>query len=139
MFFMGITIMFLLFLVVISLGVFLSSPKKASTLPAFNKPKINIDMSVFDSTQFKNLQPLPGMLMQFSYKAETKDKKIQAGIVYADSMDDAKAILEGRGLTVTALGETEIGRDNPFTPYYQTSAAASSASVIQNKGLIIKK
>ena len=116
---MGITIMFLLFLVVISLGVFLSKPKEVLPALVFNKPKVNIDMSIFDLDQFKNLQSFPGMEIQYSYKAFTKKNKIETGFISAVSIDQAKTILEGMGLTVSELKEAEIGRDNPFTPYYQ--------------------
>ena len=119
MFFMGITIMFLLFLAVISLGVFLSKPKEVSFGLVFNKPKVNIDMKVFDSDQFKNLQQFSQIEIQYSYKALTKDGKQKTGFISAVSIDQAKEMLEGLGLTVSELKEAEIGRDNPFTPYYQ--------------------
>ena len=123
MFFMGITIMFLLFLIVISLGVFTSGPKEVSPVLVFNKPKVNIDMSIFDSEQFKNLQPFIRMEMQYSYKAKTRDNRLETGFISAVSINQAKADLENRGLTVSEIKEVEIGRDNPFIPYYQSVVA----------------
>ena len=123
MFFIGITVMFLLFLIVVSLGVFLSEPKDISSALVFNKPKVNIDMKIFDSDQFKNLLPFTKMEMQYSYKATTKDNKQQAGFIPAVSIDKAKAILESMGLNVIEIKEVAIGRDNPFTPYYQPATA----------------
>jgi predicted tellurium resistance membrane protein TerC len=116
MFLVGIATVFLLFLIVVSFGVFLSKPKEIQTPLVFNKPKINIDMKVFDSEQFKNLQPLQNIEMQFSYKG-LKDKKSLTGIISAASLEQARKILEDMGLTVTELKEIEIGRENPFTPY----------------------
>ena len=116
---MGITITLLLFLAVISFTVILSGPKEISQVLVFNKPKINIDMSIFSSDQFRNLQPFPEMQTQFSYKAIGKDKKVKSGFISAVSITQARADLESKGLTVTELKEVEIGRDNPFVPYYK--------------------
>ena len=116
---MGITIVFILFLVVLSLGVFSSKPNGPSGALVFNKPKVNIDMRVFDSDQFKNLQPLIEMQTQYSYTATTQDKQLQTGFISATSVDQARTILIGMGLSVTGIKEAQIGRDNPFTPYYQ--------------------
>ena len=76
MFFMGITVMFLLFLIIISLGVFLSKPSEVSSVLVFNKPKVNIDMSIFDSDQFKNLQPFTEMETQYSYNGHHKRQQV---------------------------------------------------------------
>jgi hypothetical protein len=121
MFFIGITIIFLLFLLAISFGVFLSQPSKDQPALVFNKPKVSIDMSVFDSEQFKNLQEFSEMEMQYSYTAITRDNKQETGFISAVSTEEAKTILAGMGLTVTQIKEAEMGRDNPFTPYYQQS------------------
>jgi len=82
-FFLGTLLIFLLFLVAIYAVVFFS--KFATTsLPVVDiKPKINIDMSIFNSEKFKKLQ--------------------------AFAKFDA---------------EIQTGRDNPFTPYYQTPVVA---------------
>ena len=75
MFFMGITVVFLLILIIISLGVFLAQPKTVSPVLVFNKPKVNIDMTIFDSDQFKNLEPFAEMEIQYSYNAQQKTIK----------------------------------------------------------------
>ena len=121
-FFLGITVIFLLFLVFISLVVFFSKPKQASTVLVFNKAKVSIDMAIFDLDQFKNLQPFTEMQTQFVYSAVTKDKKPVAGFITAASVNDAQKVLEGLGMTSINLKEAEIGRDNPFEPYYQPVA-----------------
>ncbi len=122
MFFMGITIMFLLFLAVTALSVFLAKPQEVSPALVFNKPKVNIDFSVVDSEQFKNLESFAKMETQFSYKAVAEKGKIVTGLVSAVSIDEAKNILEGIDLTVTEIKEVEPGRDNPFIPYFQEAA-----------------
>ena len=119
MFFMGITIMILLFLLAISFVVFLSEPKEVQPTLVFNKPKVYIDATVFDSEQFKNLQPFTEMEIQYSYKALTKADKVETGFISAVSAEQAKTILTSMGLTVTEIKEAEIGRDNPFSPYNQ--------------------
>jgi len=133
MFFMGITIMFLLFLVIISLGVFLSKPKEVLPVMVFNKPKININMDIFDSDQFINLQPFIEMKTQYSYKATTKDNKLKAGSISAASTDEANTILESMGLTVIELKEVETGRYNPFIPYYQVVVTPAAGAKTTSK------
>ena len=117
MFFLGITVMFLLLLAVISLVVLLASPKEVPPVLVFNKPKVNIDMSVFDSGQFKNLQPFPEMEKQYTYVAVAKDGQTRTGLISAVSADQAKAVLTNIGLTVSDIKEAGIGRQNPFIPY----------------------
>ena len=119
MFFIGITILFLLFLSAISLGVFLAKPNDIVPVLTFNEPKVNIDMGIFDTDQFKNLQPLPGMQMQYNYQATSRDGKLKIGFVSASSFDEARTTLENQGLVVSQLKEVEPGRNNPFTPYAQ--------------------
>jgi len=123
MFFIVITLLLLLFLVAVSLGVFLAKPKEVPSSLIFNRPKVNIDMKIFDSDQFKNLLAFTEMEMQYSYKATTKDNKQQAGFISAVSIEKAGAILESMGLNVIEIKEAAVGRDNPFTPYYQTTTA----------------
>ena len=128
MFFLGIAIGFLVFLVVVFLGVFLSEPKEFSLALVFNKPKVNIDMGIFDSDQFKNLQLFPDMQTQYSYNGLTKDNKTQTGFIFADSEEDAKTMVSKMGLSVIEVKEAEIGRDNPFAPYYQSISTAKKTS-----------
>jgi len=125
-FFMIITVIFLLFLVFVSLAVFFSKPKEVLQALVFNKPKVNIDMSIFDSDQFKGLQPLTEMEIQYSYTAVNRANKTETGFISAASIDQARKALEDRGLTVSELKEAEIGRDNPFIPYYQVLPATTT-------------
>ena len=122
-FFVVITLGFLILLASISLGVFLSKPKEVSSVVVFNKSKINIDMSIFDSEKFKNLKAVPEMLSQYNYKAVSKNGKVENGFISAISEADATKALNGLGLSVNSLQKSEIGRENPFSPYYQVVAA----------------
>jgi Na+(H+)/acetate symporter ActP len=119
MFFLGITIMFLLFLAVVAFAVFLSRPPEVAPELVFNKPKVNVDFSVFDSGQFKNLESFEEMKTNFSYVAITEEGKVIDGFISAISIEEAQKILEGLNLSVSRLREVDIGRDNPFTPYEQ--------------------
>lgn len=119
MFFIGITTTFFLALIFIALLVFLSQPQPVAPELVFNKPKININFDVLDSEQFQNLLPYTQMEMQFTYTAAAKDGKIVNGLISAVSVEEARKILEEMDLTVGDIKEVEIGRENPFTPYYQ--------------------
>lgn len=119
MFFIGITAIFLLILVFIAFLVFLSQPHPVAPELVFNKPKVNINFDVLDSEQFKNLLPYAEMETQFAYTATTKDGKSVEGLVSAVSVEEAKKNLEDIDLTVVEIKEVEIGRENPFSPYYQ--------------------
>lgn len=118
MFFVGITIMFLIFLIVVSLGVFVIQPREVSQKIVFNETKVNIDMKVFDSDQFKKLQSFPEMPIQYSYKARIGvTSNYQTGFILAANMEEARGNLLIRGLNVVEIKEAEIGRDNPFEQY----------------------
>ena len=118
MFFIGITVVFLLFLVVVSFGVFMYKPTEKIPVLVFNKPKVNIDMKVFDLEQFKNLQPFAEMETLYSYTATTIDNRIQTGFISAVSVEAAETDLKNMGLNASDVKIAEIGRDNPFVPYY---------------------
>ena len=119
MFFAGITTIFLLFVIIVAFAVFLSKPPQSSFEVAFNKPKVDINIKVFDSEQFKNLVPFEGMKTQFEYVALAKSNKKVSGFVAAASEDEAREILEGLELKVVTIKEAKTGRENPFMPYYQ--------------------
>lgn len=118
MFFVGITVLFLLTILIVSLGVFVFEPKGETSSFKINKPKINIDMGVFETEQFHKLKNFTLMENRYSYVVTTKDGKQKEGFITALTIDDAKADLESQGYTVNEIKEAEIGRDNPFTPYY---------------------
>ena len=122
-FFVILTLGFLLFIGFISLGIFFAKPKAVSPSVVFNKSKINIDMSIFDSQRFRNLHDSPVMGFQYNYRALNRSKIVETGFISAESVDEAKKTLEGMGLTVTFLEEVKLGRDNPFVPYYTVVAA----------------
>lgn len=78
-------------------------------------------MKIFNSDQFKNLQPFTEMEIRYNYKAVTKDNKQVIGVISAVSSDQASEMLLSMGLTASEIKEVEIGRDNPFVPYYSAA------------------
>ena len=122
-FFIGITVAFILFLIIVFSGVFLAKPAELSGTLVFNKPKINIDMAVFSTDQFNDLQSFSELKTQYSYEAVNSSRKFVKGFLSASSKEEAKSILEGNGLTVQKIEEAQVGRDNPFVTFYQVVRA----------------
>lgn len=103
----------------IALGVFMAKPMEVSQQTVFNKPKININFEIFESEQFKNLEPFTKLELQFSYKALTENNKIVEGKILAPSAEEARKKLQAMDLTPQEIKEVKPGRDNPFEPYYK--------------------
>lgn len=117
MFFMAITILFVLFLLIVSSLVFLAKPKPVAPEIVFNRPKIDINLDVLDSEQVKFLEPAVQMDLQFKYTAiNSKGAKI-SGVITAVSQEEAHKILQGMQLSGINLEEAKSGRTNPFAPY----------------------
>jgi len=108
--------------IIITLFVFLVRPKPASEEVVFLKPNINIDFSVLDSEELAKLVLLNNIEFKFDYEAEDKDNKKVFGSVYAQSIDLAKQSLEKNRLKIITLEKEILGRDNPFTSYYQEAS-----------------
>src|SRR3990167_1330138 len=121
MFFLGITVLFLLVLVVIGTFVFFSKPKLAPTEQVFIKPKIKIDFEVLDLEQVKNSLLMGRIQKEFIYQALTDKNEQKSGSIFAVSEEEAKKILEDEGLLSVTLEEVLVGRENPFTLYYTPS------------------
>jgi hypothetical protein len=116
MFITGITVGVGLFCIIITFIIFFSQPKVVTQGLVLNKPKVSISFKIFDSDQFSSLEPFKEMETQFSYKA-TIDNKEEEGYISANSIDEAKRILEELGYKVNQIEEAEVGRENPFEPY----------------------
>ena len=63
------------------------------------------------------LVPFGLITVEFKYQGMTADGKLQSGVISGASMEDILKQLEELGLSDINLGDTEIGRRNPFTPY----------------------
>lgn len=113
---------FLLFAVFVSLAVFLSKSKTIPVDAVFSKPEISLDFNFLNSELLKSMEKLEKMQIQFDYKATTKEAKETEGKISATSAQEAANILKERGLNVLNLEKSKIGRENPFTPYYQNQA-----------------
>ena len=122
-FFLGITVSFLILLSAISLIVFFSQPQADQGVLVFNKPKVNIDFKVLDSEQLKVFEPYSQMELQFSYSATNKQGKIVEGLISTVSTQEAIKILEAQELSVVKIEEVKIGRDNPFSSYSPAQAS----------------
>lgn len=118
MFFLGITILFLLFLLAVGLFVFLAPPKKYEAESVFIKPDIQVNFDVLDSLEVKNRVIMGRIGREFNYVMKSLDGQELTGSLFAESLEKAKEILEESGLVLVSLEETEVGRENPFTPYY---------------------
>ena len=117
-FFLGITILFLIVLSVIGTIVFFSKPKAVLVEQAFIKPQIEINFEVLDLEQVKGSLFMERVQKEFSYSAATDKGEQKTGSVFASTTEEAKKILEDIGLILVSLEEIEMGRENPFTPYY---------------------
>ena len=118
MFFLGITILFLLFLSIIGTVVFFSKPKSTPVEQAFIKPKIKINFEVLDLEQVKGSLLMGRIQKEFAYQSVTDKGEEKTGSIFAATTEEAKKILEDSGLISVTLEEVGIGRENPFTPYY---------------------
>ena len=128
-FFRGILAFLILLLFIISLIIFPSQFKNETqdipTKVVFDTPGVVINFESIDSDQVKNLEPFLGVQIEFNYIAQDKDDKQVVGKISATTKDDAKILLEGMGFKVSSLQESNIGRNEPFIPYYQTTAKTS--------------
>lgn len=125
MFFLGITILFLLVLSIIGTFVFFSKPKYTAAEVAFIKPKIKINFEVLDLEKVKGSLLMGRIEKEFAYLAITDEGEEATGSIFVATRGDAKKILEDSGLIVATLEEVEIGRENPFTPYYMFSVPSN--------------
>ena len=116
MFFLGITIGVGVFLLIIAILVLFSQPKQVASELVFNKPKVNINFEIFNSSQFKNLEPFSEMEIQFYYKARKEGEEIE-GYIASISIEEARKMLEDMDYSIIQLKEAEIGRENPFESY----------------------
>lgn len=124
-FFAMIASIFVLILIIIIFIVFLIKPKPISDTKVFKKPDIKINFLVLDSEELKNLNVLDPIEYQFKYTALTKLGEDVFGKITAVSEQEAKNKLEKNELTGIELEIEEIGRDNPFNIYYQSSIIKS--------------
>lgn len=113
--------------------VFFAQPQSSKNVSVeFNKPKVTVDTKVFDSEQFRDLQPFSQMQVQFQYSGFDKKRKSVKGFIAAVSLDEARKILEATGITIVQIKEAEIGRDNPFVPYYELPPKTTTQTTSTN-------
>ena len=76
---------------------------------------------VLDLEQVKGSLLMGRVQKEFAYSAATDKGEQKTGSVFAATIEDAKKLLEDLGLISVTLEEVEIGRENPFAPYYTPS------------------
>jgi hypothetical protein len=116
-FFIAISAILVLFFILFSISIIPSEPKKVSPKIILNKTNIEINTSIFNQDKFKKLQPFSDMKKQFSYRANTKNKKLEEGVISAESADEVREVVEGFGWSVLSIKEIEVGREDPFSSY----------------------
>ncbi|MDO8486354.1 MAG: hypothetical protein Q7S77_01490 [Candidatus Staskawiczbacteria bacterium] len=117
MFFLGITILFLLALLIVGTVVFFSKPEPALTEQVFVKPKIKIDLGILDLEQVKGSSLMEKIQKEFVYEALTDKNEKKSGSIFAASIEEARKKLQEEKLIEVSLEEVLIGRENPFAPY----------------------
>ncbi len=85
---------------------------------AYQAPDIQIDFRAVDSNQFKNLEVFSEVQIEFNYIAKDENDKQIIGVIMATNKDNAQIILEQMGLKASSLEEKNLGRNEPFSPYY---------------------
>lgn len=118
MFFLGITILFLLVLFTVVIFVFFSKSKPDPEEQVFKKPEIKINFEILDLEQIKGSLLMERVQEEFTYQLVTNKGEQKSGSIFAASMEEAKKILEDLGLSSITLKKVPIGRENPFIPYY---------------------
>lgn len=118
-FILGIAVLFVLFLVGISLIIFLAKPKETPSELVFHAPKIRINFDVLTSDKIRDLQFLPEIEKEFNYAAKTETGQDKSGKIAASSPEKAIQILTALRLSSIVLEEIRGGRETPFSPYYE--------------------
>jgi hypothetical protein len=124
MFYVGIIMLLILFLIIISSIVFLpeflnknkSIPIK-EILDKLDKSDVVINFNIMDSDKVKNLDPFDSQETEFTYVVFDQEGKQITGSISAVIKDDAQKLLEGAGFKVSSLKEMDIGREEPFVSY----------------------
>ena len=120
-----ISIALILFLVTILFIIFSPGFKnETASIPiqdVLYNPSARINFDIMDSSLVKNLDLFEGMQTEFDYAAQDQNGNNAGGKVLALNQEDAKSILEKMGLKVLTLKESNIGRSDPFVPYYQAT------------------
>ena len=82
-------------------------------------PTVKIDFATINSARVKSLAPFELVETEFDYIGEDQALQKISGKISAKSLELARAALESTGLKVLSLTEDNIGRNEPFIPYYQ--------------------
>ncbi|MDO8530203.1 MAG: hypothetical protein Q7S10_02245 [bacterium] len=119
----SITAALILFLFIISLMIFPPQFKNkllniSSQEGAVVIPTVKIDFTTINSERVQGLEPFELVETEFDYIGEDQAGQKISGKISAQSLQLAKEALEATGLKVLSLTEANIGRNEPFIPYY---------------------
>ncbi len=121
MFFLGMAMLLVLFLIIISLIIllpeFLNKTQNIPTEVSSNMPNVTINLNTIDSDVVKNLDIFSNLETEFTYVIQNQSGQQATGNIIAISKDSIQKIFEKRGIKVISLKEANIGRDNPFVSY----------------------
>ncbi len=116
-FFLGITVLFVLIILVIGVGVLFAKPVDVPKEQVFINPKVKVDLAILGATQVRGINIMDRLEKVFTYEALEKGVP-RNGTILAIDQEDAEKKLKGRGYSIVKIEEAQVGRENPFTPYY---------------------
>lgn len=111
-----------IFLLLVTLAVFLARPRAVSKIELYQTPNITIDFSVFDQEQLKSSDILGKIPLEFTYVAKTKLGFQTKGTVIAPTEEEALKMLAEKEISDITLSGPLVGRENPFVSYYTSSS-----------------
>lgn len=120
------SVIILLALALFSISLFVFPPQVENALlnsekEVSDRSDIKIDLSIIDLEQVKNLEPfLDNAETEFNFIAKDKNGKQMTGNILAPNKDEAIRILKEKGFDVSSIKESNLGKNEPFVPYYQT-------------------
>ncbi len=125
MFLISIVAGLVIFLLLVTLIVFLARPRAVAKIELYQTPNITIDFSIFDQEQLKSSDILGKIPVEFTYTAKTKLGFETKGTIIAPTEEEATKMLTEKEFFDIALSGPLVGRENPFVSYYTGSSAAT--------------
>jgi hypothetical protein len=117
MFFLMITGVVLLFLIIVALSVLLAEPEEIEQKINLKQANIDVNTKILKQKKFTDLKPFPAMEKQFKYTAKAQNEKIKEDFISASNIGEAQKILEEAGWELINIEEVGVGRNNPFESY----------------------
>lgn len=87
-------------------------------VPAPAQSNLSINFDAIDSGAFKDLEVFSEAQIEFAYIATDASGQKITGSIMASTKEIAKSMVEQMGFKVSSIEEKNIGRSEPFQPYY---------------------